>query len=153
MTAKPNTVIRFALGCALTFTILGAIGCVPTQYSREEEIARLISPDGRVIAVVTRKGGGATVSTCHSLYLIPTNGLVNPKGRVLVAIEAKDLAVKWVAARHLQVEYTWAAIREYQNFWHLPSSIDSGLYTVEIAETPKGSGSALPPDYRRDGSR
>lgn len=116
-------------------------------------MARLLSPDGRVIAVVTRNGGGATVSTCHSLYLIPTNGLVNPKGRVLVAIEAKDLEVKWVTARHLQVEYTWAAIREYKNYWHLPSSIETGLYTVEIAETPRVSGSALPPDYRRDGSR
>lgn len=89
------------------------------------ELARVISPDQKSIAVLIREdGGGAAGSSSSYVYLVETQGAQKIDRPTFVASRCDGLSAQWKNDTTLQVTYlSTCSIKQFVNFWYRQSSI------------------------------
>lgn len=92
----------------LSFLVLST-GC--SLYTSEDEVARVLSPSGKVEAVLVETNGGATTSFGYRIFLV-TKGQKWNKGVEVAFLygagrndRAYGVNLKWSTAENLRVEY------------------------------------------------
>ena len=99
------------------------------------EVARIVSPDGRVEAVLVKVEAGATVATSFKVYIVPKGGKASHPNPDFLADHVEGLDLKWQAPRLLVIRYDKARIFRFSNFWH-SREVDDFRYEVEIRLAP-----------------
>lgn len=124
-------------GCARGADAAGRTG-------QTEEVARVVSPDSVVDAVLTRTNTHATADFVHRIYIVPRGERLNERRdhELFRADHVDSLALVWNAPRRLEVRYAKARVFAFANFWNSAAVRDFG-YTVEIRLHPTGA-SQLP---------
>lgn len=100
-----------------------------------EEIGRVLSPDGRVEAVLSEGSIDATTPSTHRLYIVGAGASTVGQEPLLVGDHFRNLAIAWRGDRFLDLLYSTGRIFEFQNFWQ-SSEIDDWTYIVEIRLNP-----------------
>lgn len=133
-------------GTRTLYPLLGTIlfliseGCDPWE---REEVARLISPDSAVDAVLARANGGATTEYIYEVYVVPT-GAELPKSEYIkfAADRVDSLQIRWRDPRFLEISYEHARVHKFKNHAHL-FEIPNPEYVVELRLMPLDSSTSL----------
>jgi hypothetical protein len=80
-------------------------------------VSQTLSPNGQVVALITRYSGNATVSFVDRIYLKSTGE--DQSQLILKADKSDKVSVKWIDDRHLQISLPCAQIFSYTNFFYL----------------------------------
>lgn len=107
--------MRTLRGSMLIGLCLALLGCDGSRHTSGKVISRVLSPNGRTEALITRSsGGGATVSSVFRIYLKPTTDDLNYE--ILTADKVSpDPKVAWSDDNHLIVELQCGQIDPYRN--------------------------------------
>ncbi len=115
---------------------------------KRREIARFVSPDSAVEAVLVGADTDATTSYTYELYVVPRGGELPDSERVsFVADHVADLQVRWREARFLEIQYRQARIHRFRNYWQ-SRDVDSFSYVVELRLQPQTESWSLSPRDR-----
>lgn len=109
------------------------LGAEGTNSTQTQEIARVVSPDSVVDAVLTRSNVDATTPFVYRVYLVPRSGAI-PKesGRELFRADQVDsLSLAWLGPKRLEIRYDRARIFHFSNFWN-SGSVENFEYVVEL---------------------
>lgn len=125
---------RFAC-LAVVFSLAILAGCKDSSKIQGTIVSQDRSPNGQVVALVTRYSGNATVSFVDRIYLKSTWS--NDAYLVLKADKSDKVTVKWIDGRHLQITVPCAQIFLYTNFFYLMKNGEL-VYPVSIELINRG---------------
>lgn len=121
------------LAVALALVLLA--GCDDSNKVQEELISQTASPNGRVVALITRYSGNATVSFVDRIYLKQAGD--DRAHLVLKADKSDKVVIKWMDDRHLRIDMPCAQIFSYTNFFYLMKDGEL-VYPVSIELMNRG---------------
>ena len=124
-------ILRQILAVLLLSTVI-LRECNATEF---DEVARVLSPDGLVDAVLTRGNYGATVDYVYRVHLVRAGGATTPDDAVVVADHVVEPAISWVHPKFLTFSYQEARIFGFRNFWQ-SEEVQNSFYIVEIRLKP-----------------
>jgi hypothetical protein len=110
---------------------------------KRTELARIVSPDHRAIAVLVREdAGGAAGSTAYYLYLVDAQSKKELDHPNLTGIRCEGLSIAWEDSTTLQVNYdSKCAIKQFLNRWYSSSGVSNVQPAyVEIVLVRLGTG-------------
>ena len=111
-------------------------------HMERKEIARAISPDGKVDAVMIRDNCGAPCSYGYSVSVVPRgmNPSKDSQGDIFYAEDMEDAKLTWKQPHLLSIAYRKALIYKFRNLsYPLGESVAEGkdwAYKVEIELEP-----------------
>lgn len=124
------------LACLMVvLTTVLLAGCNDSIKVKGAVVNQTPSPNGQVVALITRYSGNATVSFVDRIYLRP----IDSKNAFLVlkADKSDNVTVKWIDDRHLQIVIPCAQVFSYTNFFYLTKAGDL-VYPVSIELINRG---------------
>jgi hypothetical protein len=132
-----NFAILFALGIASPF--LGRALAVFAMPARQQEVARVTSPDSRHDAVTIRYQPLLPYMRASvEVYVVPRGGQVAPSADpVLLATRAVGVQSTWKDDRLLEIHYSRARVEGFTAIW---PSIANNPPMVEIRLSPLTTG-------------
>jgi len=95
------------------------------------EINRITSPDNKVDVVLVKENGGATTSDIYKIYITPINIDFKSGHELFIVDHVKNLDIKWIQNKMLQISYDEARIFKFTNFWN-SKKVDYFDYVVEL---------------------
>jgi hypothetical protein len=121
------------LGLSVLLSLL-----VLVNWGRGErrEIARYLSPDSLVEAVLVTADVDATTRMQYEVYLVPAGGPVPKNDFVVFAAERiRGLDVRWREPKFLEIAFEEATIHRFRNAWRTREVQGFG-YVVEARLVP-----------------
>lgn len=116
----------------LVVSLSSLVGCAEPA---REEVARAISPDQLVAAVLIKKMADATVSTPFEIYIVPVGEKVHGEPS-LRGDKFEDIKLVWKEPKFLEVHYSKGRIFTFTNFWQ-SGNVQNFGYTVELRLKPQ----------------
>jgi hypothetical protein len=127
--------LRFAAVGVQLVLLLCVVSC---NRVHREEIARARSPDSLVDAVLIRSSsGGATTGFGYEVYVVPAGAPCKPGEEVMRADQTENIALHWVSAKLLRIEFDDARIFHFENFW-ISEAVENFNYVVKLYLKQKG---------------
>jgi hypothetical protein len=104
--------------CSLIATLLLVLlsGCAPEESQLQGDVVQsIVSPDGNVVASVTKTGMGATVSFVYRVYLRQARS--NSNSELLRADNVSDVRVTWESNRQMAISMPCGRVFAFVNFF------------------------------------
>jgi hypothetical protein len=129
--AQPTIAAWIAPAC-LCLIVLSLASC----SSDSHEVARVISPDSRNVAVLLYVRGAAPGPARQELYLSTADSHQSLRDPNLITRHCEPLNITWLDSQTLQVDYGTCSIDQFKNYWTSaagernkdPTRIDITLY-------------------------
>jgi hypothetical protein len=99
-----------------TLLLMSLSGCAPDEGRLRGDVVQSISsPNGSVVASVTKTGMGATVPFVYRVYLRQSGSQNNSE--LLRADNVSDIRVTWESDQHLVISMPCGSIFQFVNFF------------------------------------
>jgi hypothetical protein len=117
------------------------------RFSAEKEIARVVSPDSLVDAIVTEVDPSHPL---HTIYVVPHGRKHTEEDEsVFFADYVDSLDLIWKMPKLLGIKYSNARLWHFKNYWY-SADVQYFSYAVEVRLLPPGDRSSLEGKYPWD---
>lgn len=128
--------LRNIISCFMLFGFLTLASCGNNDLCVGDEISRVLSPDKRVDAVVTKGNCGATTSYSYQVSVVQAGKAPVESDIIFLADKAESVSVSWQAPKKLVISYKEARIFKFTSFWS-SKDLDNFQYIVSVVEVQR----------------
>lgn len=112
----------------IIYTIIISIIFSGCQDNRISEVNRIISPNGKVDAVIAEMGTDATVSTSYYIFIVEHKKNPSEEDLIFKADKVISLKLKWSGSETIEIRCDSGRIWKYRNF-DIREVNDNYIYT------------------------
>lgn len=99
---------------------------------------RILSPDGRLEAVLTQSNAGATTSFKYRIYITIPGTDFRGQESLFVGDKLRNKSnhdlplIHWNESHELLISYDSAQVYQFKNFWR-SRQVDNGMFVVRVS--------------------
>jgi hypothetical protein len=111
---------------------------LPFSEWSENEVMRILSPDGRLEAVLTQSNAGATTSFKYRIYITIPGTDFRGQESLFVGDKLRNKSnhdlplIHWNESHELLISYDSAQVYQFKNFWR-SRQVDNGMFVVRVS--------------------